>query len=358
MDRAAHHFADVHRAADHRVRVAGEQQVLGAHAEGDRAGLYAVLLELCLLLIREENLCPVEDDGIPSVLLYELGVIEVHLRHSDEAGNEQVRRVVKDFLRRADLLDETVLHDDDAVAEGHRLGLVVGDVDKGGVDALAQLNELGTHLVAELGVQIGQRLVHEQDLGFAHDRAADGDALPLAAGECLRLAVEVLGDAEDVRGLRDALRDLLLGNLAQLERKRHVLRDRHMRIERVVLEYHRDVAVLRRNVVDERAVDVQLAARDLLETCDHAQGGGLAAAGRADENDKLLVLDGKIEVMHGEYAFVGHGEVAPALLRALFLLLFAILMRIDLFDVFKDYFSHVLLLLLYIGGRSGKITGA
>jgi len=62
--------------------------------------------------------------------------------------------------------------------------------------------------------------------------------------------------------------------------------------------------------------------------------------------------------MHGEYAFVGHGEVAPALLRALFLLLFAILMRIDLFDVFKDYFSHVLLLLLYIGGRSGKITGA
>lgn len=62
--------------------------------------------------------------------------------------------------------------------------------------------------------------------------------------------------------------------------------------------------------------------------------------------------------MHGEYAFVGHGEVALALLRALFLLLFAILMRIDLFDVFKDYFSHVLLLLLYIAGRSGKITGA
>ena len=59
--------------------------------------------------------------------------------------------------------------------------------------------------------------------------------------------------------------------------------------------------------------------------------------------------------MHSEYALIGHREVAFALLCALFLLLFGILMGIDLFDVLEDYFSHVLLLLLYIGGR-GSIT--
>ena len=32
-------------------------------------------------------------------------------------------------------------------------GLVVGDVDEGGVDALAQLDDLRAHLVAQLGVQ-------------------------------------------------------------------------------------------------------------------------------------------------------------------------------------------------------------
>ena len=59
---------------------------------------------------------------------------------------------------------------------------------------MAQLDELSTHLVTELGVQIGQRLVHQEDLGVTHDGAADGDALTLTARERLRLTVEVLGN--------------------------------------------------------------------------------------------------------------------------------------------------------------------
>ena len=35
---------------------------------------------------------------------------------------------------------------------------------------------------------------------------------------------------------------------------------------------------------------------DLLQTGDHAQGGGLAAAGGTDQNDELLVLDIQAEV--------------------------------------------------------------
>ena len=73
VDRAAHHFADVNLAADHGSRGAGEQQVLRTHAECDRAGLYVVLIEVCLLFVREENLGLVEDDGVSSVLLHKLG---------------------------------------------------------------------------------------------------------------------------------------------------------------------------------------------------------------------------------------------------------------------------------------------
>jgi hypothetical protein len=36
---------------------------------------------------------------------------------------------------------------------------------------------------AQLGVEVGQRLVEEKQLGFAHDGAADGHALALAAGK-------------------------------------------------------------------------------------------------------------------------------------------------------------------------------
>ena len=87
---------------------------------------------------------------------------------------------LKTVLRGADLLDEAVAHDDDAVTERHGLRLVVGDVDECGVDAGAELDDLSAHLVTELGVEVGQRLVHQQDLRIADDGAADGDALALA----------------------------------------------------------------------------------------------------------------------------------------------------------------------------------
>jgi hypothetical protein len=54
--------------------------------------------------------------------------------------------------------------------------------------------------------------------------------------------------------------------------ERHVLVDRHVRIERVVLENHRHVAVFRRHVVDHLAVDRDLAVADVLEPGDHPQG--------------------------------------------------------------------------------------
>ena len=83
------------------------------------------------------------------------------------------------------------------------LDLVVGDVDEGGVDLLAQLDDLSAHLVTQLGVEVGQRLVHQEDLRVPDDGAADSDTLALAAGQSLRLAVEVLGDIEDLGGLTE-----------------------------------------------------------------------------------------------------------------------------------------------------------
>jgi hypothetical protein len=127
--------------------------------------------------------------------------------------------MVEDLLGRADLLDDAVLHDDYAVAQGHGLGLVVGDVDKGGVYPLPQLDELGAHLVAQLGVQVGERLVHQEHLGVADDGAAYGHALALAAGQRLGLAVQILRDAQYLRRLVDLAVYLVLGRLAQLQRE-------------------------------------------------------------------------------------------------------------------------------------------
>ena len=112
-----------------------------------------------------------------------------------EPMNPATKRLVGCVVQlagRADLLHDPAAHDHDPVAEGHGLGLVVGDVDGRGAEALLQPRHLGAHLDAQLGVEVGQRLVHEERRRVADDRAAHGDPLALAAGEVGRLAVEVL----------------------------------------------------------------------------------------------------------------------------------------------------------------------
>jgi hypothetical protein len=102
----------------------------------------------------------------------------------------RARRVVVDVDRAADLLDHAEVHHDHAVGERHRLDLVVGDEDAGGLQLPVQLLDLEAHLHAQLGVEVGERLVEQERGGLAHDRAAHGDALALAAGERARLPVE------------------------------------------------------------------------------------------------------------------------------------------------------------------------
>ena len=212
-------------------------------------------------------------------------------------ADEQVGRIIVQVLRGIDLLDEAVLHNDDAGAHGHSLGLVVGNVDEGGLQTLVQLGDLGAHLRAQLRVQVGQRFVQQEDLRLTDDGAAQGDTLTLTAGQSLRLAVEQVLDVQDLGSLfARACRSPSFGRLAQLQAERHVVVNGHVRIQSVVLEHHRDIAILRRDVVDQLVADVQLALGDLFQTGDHTQRGGLTAAGRPDQNDELLVLDIQAEV--------------------------------------------------------------
>jgi hypothetical protein len=64
-----------------------------------------------------------------------------------------------------------------------------------------------------------------------------------------------------------------------------------VRIERVVLEHHRDVALLGRQVVDDAVLDPDLAAGDALEPRHHPQKRRLSAARRADQHDELAIGD-------------------------------------------------------------------
>jgi hypothetical protein len=90
-----------------------------------------------------------------------------------------------------------------------------------------------------------------------------------------------------------------------------------VRIERVVLEDHRDVALLRRQLVHDAVADEELAVGDLLEAGDHTQRRRLATAGRPDEDEELAVCNVERQLMDGVEAVV-----------------------VDLLDAIEGDFSH------------------
>jgi hypothetical protein len=131
-----------------------------------------------------------------------------------------------------------------------------------------QFLDLGAHREAQFRIEVGERLIHEKYGGAAHHCAADRHALSLATGELAWLAVEQMPDLErfgelcdlgpDVGPNSTGTRQKPRGERQPLEgrqppheeRKRQIRRDRKMRVERVGLEHHGDVALFGAQIVD------------------------------------------------------------------------------------------------------------
>jgi hypothetical protein len=71
-----------------------------------------------------------------------------------------------------------------------------------------------------------------------------------------------------------------------------------VRVQGVVLEYHCNITVARRNIIDDVAIDPDLAAADLLQPRDHSQRRRLAATGRPDQHYELMIGDVQIDALH------------------------------------------------------------
>jgi len=223
--------------------------------------------------------------------------------------DEQVARQVVELLGTPYLLQNTILHHRDLGGHGHRLNLVVGDVDERGPQPLVQLRDLGAGLDPELGVEVGEGFVQEENRRLADDSPTQGDALALAARKLPWLALEQLLDAEDLGGFVYALADLRLGRPAQRQAEGHVVVDGHVWVESVGLEDHGDVAVLGGDVVDQAVADVDVAFRDFLQACQQPEGSGLAAAGGPNKDKELPIRDLEIKVADGDNGVEALGHV-------------------------------------------------
>ncbi len=183
------------------------------------------------------------------------------------------------------------------------------DEDEGDAGGLLDVLELLLHVLAELQVERGERLVEQQELGVVDEGAGDSHALLLAAGERGDAALFKTGERNEMQHLRDPLVDLGLGHLFLTQREGHVFKHVQVGEERVALEDGVDVALVRGHIVDTLAHEDHVALVRGLKAADDAQRRGLAAARGAEQGEKLIVIDIEIDMVEHYFAVKSLGDV-------------------------------------------------
>ena len=218
--------------------------MLRPNAEFDRRGVGAARLDADTRAVRPPGRTTL---GRPAVRRGDLDGEEIHARRADEGGDELVRRTVVKLERRADLRDSSLVENDDPVGESHRLGLVVRDID---------------HRRAEIGVELGEFEAHLHPAAWRRDwtkarrtgrpRAcapARGRSPPAGAA---RPKARPGGDRDRARAagcarLRACARSGPFSAAPATDSEKAMFcLHRHVRVERVGLEHHRDPPLRRR----------------------------------------------------------------------------------------------------------------
>ena len=163
-------------------------------------------------------------------------------------------------------------------------------INRGHPQLSLQAGNFCTHLHAQLGIEVRQGLIHQKGRRFPHHRAPHGDPLALSARQCRRLTVEQRLQLQGLCYFTDALRALGLALSRKLHREGYVLEHSHMRIQGIILKDHRNIPVLRRQILYILSTNAQGSAADLLQPRDHAQGCRFSASRRANENEELAIV--------------------------------------------------------------------
>jgi len=134
--------------------------------------------------------------------------------------------------------------------------------------------------------------------------------LLLAAGHLADAAALKAFQAHDLQHIAHLAADSLFVHLFQPQAKGHILKHVQVREKGVFLEHRVHRALVGRHARDVLAFEQDLARIGLQKTCNEAQGGGFAAAGRAQQRHKLFVMDVKVQPIQNALTIKFHHDVS------------------------------------------------
>ena len=204
-----------------------------------------------------------------------------------------------------DLLDAAGLrgHHHGAVAEQQRFLDRMGDVDHGLAGLLPDPHQLGLQDDPVLGIERGQRLVHQQHAGIGDEGARDRAALAHAAGKLMRIVSAEFRQSHEFQGGVDPRRHLGRRHPARHQAEADIGLHAHPGKQAALLEHHR---VLDRPA---RGLDLDGAAGLFRQPREDPQQRRLPAARRTDDADELARRDVQIDVVERHHAALAAHEL-------------------------------------------------
>ena len=255
----------------------------------------------------------------------QLAHLVFHSRHTvgrgDEAAGDGHLRVGEDAEDFAFLHHTAVFHHGDAVADLLDDGHFVGDYDHGNAQLAVELLKKAQNVLRRLRVERAGGLVAQEHLRVAGQRAGDGYALLLSAGEHARIGVHAVLKADDAQKLGHLPVLLRAGKVHAAQRESHVVVHRARAHQVEQLEDHADrLARLPKTACAQAGQllsgDEHAAVGGTLQKVDAADERGLAGAGKADDAENVAGHNVQIHVHQRLHAVLAVREGLGNVLQA------------------------------------------
>ncbi len=155
--------------------------------------------------------------------------------------------------------------------------------------------------MAQFGIQVREGFVHQEDIGISYQCPAYCHTLLLTIAY---LAWQPFQQVVDPQQFGNTMYFFVNGRVVFLiqrtaQRGCNILINCHVRIQRIVFKHHGHIAMGRINLVHDLAVELDQSFFRQLDASNVVQQCCLSGACRSEQNEELIILDLKINVVEG-----------------------------------------------------------
>ncbi len=177
-----------------------------------------------------------------------------------------------------------------------------GGIHDGSLAVREQLGQFLAQFLAQLVVEVDQRLIQQQQLGFLDQRARQRRTLLLAAGQFGRGTLQIRSDVQAVGHAHHAGADLCLRYALDAQRRGDVLIDGKGWIIDKLLVHHRQIAMPHRDAGHVAAIGDDAPGARFVQARHHAHQRRLAGLGGTEQDVDRAWNEGqreRIQVIFG-----------------------------------------------------------